>query len=409
MNRDGSVVLVGPATVQPSGAAGVDTESVSAALSGIDDDIALLAERPVNVARLWRTLFASLLDEASQVTLVCPTWWPPRRINTVRDAAAAVVPEVTVVRRSLMLARCSIRWPAVVVEIAPHMVVVSRIPSAAGEDDDIRPSIAEPRDGVLPESVADALARAVTSLHTNQAVVIDCPEGIGGAPELAAMVVERLRARGISTVRVVDDAGLLRASAPAADPPPALCADDSRPATPRRRLLATLALVGAVSAAALAIGAKRDAEMAMTTLVEGHVAVRIPAKWSVERITAGPGSPRVQIASATDADAALHVAQVLVPSSETLEHTADTLRVAMSDQPAGVFTDFHPANQVGNRRAVTYRERRRGHDIRWTVFVDKSNRISIGCQSAPGRDDAVRYACEQAVASAHALTRIGGK
>jgi type VII secretion-associated protein (TIGR03931 family) len=41
--------------------------------------------------------------------------------------------------------------------------------------------------------------------------------------------------------------------------------------------------------------------------------------------------------------------------------------------------------------------------VRWTVWPDGPVRISVGCQSRPGDDEAVRDACEQAVRSAHAI------
>jgi type VII secretion-associated protein (TIGR03931 family) len=41
--------------------------------------------------------------------------------------------------------------------------------------------------------------------------------------------------------------------------------------------------------------------------------------------------------------------------------------------------------------------------VRWTVLLDGAVQISIGCQSRPGGEDAVREVCEQAVRSAHAI------
>jgi type VII secretion-associated protein (TIGR03931 family) len=58
---------------------------------------------------------------------------------------------------------------------------------------------------------------------------------------------------------------------------------------------------------------------------------------------------------------------------------------------------------VAGRPAVTYREIRPGRVIRWSVVQAGSVRVCIGCQSAPGRDEAVRAACEQAVRSAREL------
>src|SRR4029077_9102531 len=39
----------------------------------------------------------------------------------------------------------------------------------------------------------------------------------------------------------------------------------------------------------------------------------------------------------------------------------------------------------------------------WAVLVDDSLRIAIGCQSAPGHEEAVREACDQAIRSAHGV------
>jgi type VII secretion-associated protein (TIGR03931 family) len=98
----------------------------------------------------------------------------------------------------------------------------------------------------------------------------------------------------------------------------------------------------------------------------------------------------------------LHVTQsrVALPS---LDATAEFLKKAIDAAPAGVFVDFNPADRRADRLAVTYREVRSGHDIRWTVWVDKAVRISIGCQSRPGHDEAVARECEVAVRSARAL------
>jgi len=50
------------------------------------------------------------------------------------------------------------------------------------------------------------------------------------------------------------------------------------------------------------------------------------------------------------------------------------------------FVDFNADDRRGDQPAVTYREMREGHDIRWTVFLDHRVRISIGCQSARGAE-----------------------
>jgi type VII secretion-associated protein (TIGR03931 family) len=84
------------------------------------------------------------------------------------------------------------------------------------------------------------------------------------------------------------------------------------------------------------------------------------------------------------------------------------LRQAVAEQPRGVFVEFNPTDRRGGRPAVTYREVRVGRDIRWAVVLDGSTRISVGCQSAPGREDTVARACEKAIESAHELAGTNG-
>jgi type VII secretion-associated protein (TIGR03931 family) len=143
--------------------------------------------------------------------------------------------------------------------------------------------------------------------------------------------------------------------------------------------------------------------MPTTFLVEGHVALEVPAQWPMRRVVAGPGSARVQVTSPSDPELALHVTQSRVALA-TLGATAEFLKHAIDAEPAGTFVDFNPASRSAGRPAVTYREVRSGHDIRWTVLVDKAVRISIGCQSRHGQDDAMRQVCELAVRSARALS-----
>jgi len=136
--------------------------------------------------------------------------------------------------------------------------------------------------------------------------------------------------------------------------------------------------------------------------VEGRAALVVPATWPTQRVVAGPGSARVQVTSPSDPEVALHVTQSPVPN-ESLSDTAERLKRAIDAEPAGVFVDFNPSGNSAGRPAVTYREVRPSHQVRWTVLVDGTVRISIGCQSRPGGEDAVRDVCEQAVRSAHAI------
>ena len=110
----------------------------------------------------------------------------------------------------------------------------------------------------------------------------------------------------------------------------------------------------------------------------------------------------MQLTSRKDPEVALHVTQsrVALPS---LAATAQFVKSAIDAAPAGVFVDFNPADRRAGRPAVTYREIRTGHDIRWTVWVDKMVRISIGCQGRSGRGDDISQDCDLAVRSARAM------
>lgn len=396
-----SVVVVGPVAV-----AGYSTELPTTALGGIDDEYTLVDERPVAVAGLWREIFAPILEGCAETLLICPSWWPQQRIDTVSDAARCTVSTVAVERRAVMLASAVADNPSVVVEIADSFVVLSR-PSRD------RPVRAVGRAGESP-TVAAEVVREVTSLiDVRGAVVVDCPDSVGGAPELGELIAHQLRADGVA-VTVVDDDRLLdvaRARGSASDDERAI-GDDHFAAASRPR--AMWSLVGGIAAAGVLIVALMIARSATphrsptTLLVEGRVVVEVPSTWTARRITAGPGSARVQVTSPTDPHSALHVTQSPVPRDETLPRTADTLRRAMLAERAGVFVDFNPEDRRGNRMAVTYREIRDSHDILWTVLLDGAVRISIGCQSTRGLEQAIRAVCERAIASARSKAELTG-
>ena len=174
----------------------------------------------------------------------------------------------------------------------------------------------------------------------------------------------------------------------------------------RRRALTMLVLVIGVVISVVALQRHSEpharSSMPTTFAVEGHVALEVPAQWPMRRVVAGPGSARLQITSPTDPEVALHVTQSRVALS-SLDATAEFLKSAIDAAPAGVFVDFNPSDRSAGRPAVTYREVRAGHDIRWAVWVDKAVRISIGCQSRSGHGDVVRQECDLAVRSARVL------
>jgi type VII secretion-associated protein (TIGR03931 family) len=134
-------------------------------------------------------------------------------------------------------------------------------------------------------------------------------------------------------------------------------------------------------------------------LVDGRVSIRIPADWSVERITGGPGSDRLH-AAAPGGSPSLHLTQSTGDAATTPQQLAETLRAAMRSEAVGVFTDLAATATDDGRPAVTYREHRAGATTVWTVVLAGEVRIALGCQTP---DEDVPEVCAEAVRSAHAI------
>ncbi|PJE22474.1 MAG: type VII secretion-associated protein [Mycobacterium sp.] len=388
-----AVIAAGPGRISRICCTTAETDgSFTAALDAVDDPVALVDERPVAVGALWCTVLRVLIDGHRGALVVCPTWWSTTRVELVTTAARTVAADEVVVctRASILTQQNS----AVLVEIAERLVAIS------GSD-----VVAVPR-RTDEQALADEVAAVLEELTPGGAVVkvvIDVPTAVPGAPRLARLIAAAVGTRHVVTT--VDDAALTRLAHVTASAP-----DGAPVGTGGGRTLARLAVAGlTMTAAGLALPAvaaeqpRPAARVEPTTvLVEGQVALTIPAGWLTRRVITGPGSARVQVTSPSDPEAALHVTQAPTPG-ETLAGAADRLRRAIDAEPAGVFVDFNPAGAGAGRPAVTYREVRATHDVRWTVLLDGSLRISIGCQSRPAARDAVRDACEQAVRTAHAV------
>jgi type VII secretion-associated protein (TIGR03931 family) len=303
----------------------------------------------------------------------------------------------------------------VVVEIAERLV------SIAGDSKRER-LVGVPRRTGL-RSVAEDVAAAVALMGRGSAsvVVIDAPSAVAGAAALAAMIVAAVcDADNGQTAVVIDDTRLprlarsirLRADESSQSSQPAAHSGRFGRRDWKRSGVAAAGFVLAVAAPAVAAvdrsGAPATVAAPTTFLVEGRVSLAAPADWPAQRMTGGPGSARLQVTSPSDPEVALHVTQSPVPDTthealETFRATAARLKRAIDAEPAGVFVDFNPSAVSVGRPAVTYREIRAGHQVRWTVLLDGAVQISIGCQSRPGGEDAVREVCEQAVRSARAL------
>ncbi len=417
-----AIVEVGPGTIRRLccgtgvGADDEMAERYSSALGAIDDHVALVDGRPVTVASLWHDALRSLdcgsPDATKAMIIVHPSWWPASRVGVVTAAANGAVMQP----RSWLLRQASTASEAtVVVEIAEKMV------SIAGDSKGQR-LVAVPRTtGLRPlaEEVAAVVAR-IRQWPTS-VVLIDAPSAVAGASAVATLIAAAVRdADNGHTALVVDDARLAQLAHAVRLPEdeltqPAAAAGGVGSRAWKLSGVAAAGVVLAVAAPAVAAvgrnGAPATEAVHTTFLVEGRVALTVPANWSAQRVIGGPGSARVQVTSPSDPEVALHVTQSAVPDTtqekhearEALQGTAERLRRAIDTEPAGVFVDFNPSAVSVGRSAVTYREVRAGHQVRWTVMLDGAVQISIGCQSRPGSEDAVREVCEQAVRSAHAF------
>lgn len=379
-----TVIEVGPRTVRGPDVAPL--EWILMAVECIDDQLAVVDERLVEVRRLWQQVLDAVAGGPTEtLVLVFPTWWSPARVDLVTECASGLAVEVVVLQRSSLL---DADGAVTVVEFSGDLVVVS-----------------------TPGTGAEVLARnahdVVRCLGGATAVLCDVPADV--APPDAAFTAA-LHAAGI-TVVYSDRRRLLAALD---DALPDTATRESAGAQPHsgRRALAVLA--GAVLSlaavgggwAAQVLSGPPPPDSATELLVEGRVAVRVPAHWTVERITSGAGSARVRVSAPTADSTALHITQSTGTTQDGIADAPDvteSLRRAFESEQPGVFVDFDPAGDVGGRTAVTYRERRAGSDTDWAVVADGATRIAIGCQSPPAQRAAVEAACVQAVRSAQVI------
>lgn len=363
---DGAVV-VGPITL--TGPVVVAPEPAAVALECIDDDLALVDDNVRRADDVWRDVLGRAVNGAqASLVVIHPSWWATARVERVRIAALAWSANV------VMRARSELLPAAASVELAPELVVVH-----TGAQ---RRAIA--RAAGLVDAVVACLDGAAT-------VTVDVPTGL---TPFGAGLAKALRGAGVE-VTIADDRALLLAAAPR---------DADRRGIRRRvppRVAATVAVLGTACALAASAVAVDDGGSAPEAwLVEGRVAVEMPARWTVERITSGPGSARVQVVSPDDRADVIHLTQSRVPETQTLDEAAVSLRAALAAQPDGIFTSFTAPAERALRPAITYRETRAGRIVDWTVLLDGGVRIAIGCQGAQAGGP-----CERAIRSAHAVDR----
>ncbi len=300
MSAHRTIIATGPGTIRRlccgTGRVADDTsEIIHAALDAIDDQVALVDGRPVAVDSLWRTVLRPLVCEnlhaQKVIQVVHPSWWPSSRIDVVTAAAAALSGDVQQRPRSRFLRQASNAAPeAPVVEIAERLVAISA-----------EEVVAVPRRGD-PDAVAEDIARLLTEMDfgTAASVLIDVPGTVDGAQPLAALIAEKVRRTGLRAVEI-DDARLSRLTASAIAkaqdesprPPPVVDARHVRSRVGIRGGLAAAAVVLAATVPAITIVGHR-AESSMdaapaTFLVEGRVALTVPATWRTAARGRGAG------------------------------------------------------------------------------------------------------------------------
>ncbi|MFZ1176568.1 MAG: type VII secretion-associated protein, partial [Mycobacterium sp.] len=226
------------------------SEVIATALGAVDDQVALVGERPVAVDLLWSAALRSVhCAHCNGLVLVYPSWWSPSRVGMVTAAAATVADDVLVRPRSWLLTQASDAEPeaTMVVEISERLVVIAG--AGTGAEAVAVPRRAEPQ--LVAEEVADTLAGMVAAV-----VLIDAPSTVAGAPALATLIADAVPRSG-QTVLYIDDARLARlaqsalsavsAQAEPSEPLSTACAGGVRS---RARTLSTLGAAAIVVAAA---------------------------------------------------------------------------------------------------------------------------------------------------------------
>lgn len=373
------VIVVGPATVTGPGEA--DAELADAAIACLDDDIGLVGTKVLDSQRIWSDAIADAAGRsATELTVICPSSWTCTRIDRIRQAALAVAPQVRIQDRRDALRQRTGRPHAPVLEVGQDVVVLAR-PD--------RPAV------VLRRCGPAVVATVHRALADDPCVIIDVPAGTVGAGQLAVELAGPLRARG-ADVTVLGCADLCRTATASASA-------SVRGRQSKLLAAAAAALIVVLLTLAVLTGPRSPAPPAAATaestwVVEGRVSMQVPVGWAVDRVVSGTGSARLRI-TAPEHGGSIHLTQTPVPTRPSLAQSARTLRAAAAGLRTGVIVDFNDAATASGRPAVTYREIRSDAAVQWTVLLDDTVRIAIGCQG-PG----IAGACDMAIRSAH---RIG--
>ena len=283
---------------------------VRVAFDSIDDPVTLVDLRPVTVDSLWRTVLGSVdCGSPERAIVVHPSWWTPTRLDVVGTAAQVLACEVVMRPRSWLLTQASpleSQHTAVVAEIADCFVVVT------GAE-----VVAETRRGNLSMSFGGCAFHPRDNVRPDRGGGDRRAEHSRWCRRTGGDDRQGLQASGmIGAVKVVDDRR-----------PEKGCRRDYPGRRQQLRVTrcgawgAIIVVAGRLALAVLLIiavlgalassrhGAPAGESVPTTFLVEGRVAVEVPAQWPTQRVVAGPGSARVQVTSSSDPEMALHVTQ----------------------------------------------------------------------------------------------------
>lgn len=370
------MVVVGPAAVCGPGA--VDAELAVAAFGCIDDDVGLLRSRVIDTQRIWDELLGHATGgDPAVLTVVCPSYWPANRIDRVRKAGRSTADDVRLRERREVLREVAGRGECAVVEVGEDLVVVS-VPGY--------PPVAIRRSRpALAQLVSRRLGPAVP-------VIIDVPTGIVGASDVAADISTVLGRKGFDVV-CLSCRDLVRDTAAVSVRKPWKV----RVMTAVAAAVAVVALLRAVSSGPTPTSLEAVPQPELTWLVEGEVAIEVPARWTVDRVLSDRGSARVQVFSPDEPSSVIHLTQTSISGATTLADNARVLRTAVAGVRTGVIVDFTEGTASG-RDAITYREVRGDRVVQWAVLLDRGVRIAIGCQGP-----SIAAQCDAAIRSAHRL------
>jgi type VII secretion-associated protein (TIGR03931 family) len=383
-----ALLEVGPAAVRrlsPGPVCAADPSLVRSALFGIDDEVVLYEDRPTKVDWLLRRIFGGLVNgDCESLTLLFPSDWWESRIVRVVASAELIVKHVVALHRAHFVYECT--SARTIVELGLEHLTISR-------------------DGEVVQVIPRSLlpTQSLSGHEWASPVHLDVPPDSATTTELA-----ELRGKVAAT-------GRLDASVNVEE---AVFHWQQTSSVPIRSVWRTIAAravaltVAVAGMAAVVIVGTGESEQPLkldggVELVEGRVAVQVPSGWHAERISAGPGSKRVQVSAsemnAPDRDGlALHITQAYTPGQE-LSGAAEALWQLTATNPDSAFTAFTGRDDSFGRPTITYREVRPSRVVRWHIVIDGSTRIGIGCQSRLGRESDVDQVCGAAVRSAREL------